>query len=128
MKSDNSHKFSKRIFIKSILLTVMTIPVIYIFTKDPLYCIIFVSGTVISLSGFLIMIKVVDKLLTKKTGKLFFFSVTFVKLGLITVISIIIARYREFGFIFYIIGLSVVVFAVIIEGVVQLYRSMRYGA
>jgi len=74
------------------------------------------------------MIKVVDKLLTKKTGKFFFFSVTFIKLGLITVISIIIARYREFGFIFYILGLSIVVFALMIEGVVQLYRSMRHGA
>lgn len=128
MSNEYSDRLIKRVLKKGIILSVVTILVIYFFTSEALYCIMYICGALVSLAGFFVMVKLIDRLLANRKGKLLFFSVSFLKLGLIVLFSIFISRYSEIYFLFFILGLSLIVIALMIEGGQQFYRSIKHGA
>ena len=118
----------KGLYKKSILLAVIAELLIFFFTREPLYCIMFLFGAFISLAGFFLMVNLVERVLEKKSGKLFFFSVSFAKLGFIAAAAIAVSKFPEENFLYFIGGISLLVVSLLIEGGFQLYRSLRNGA
>lgn len=128
MGKESSEKLIKKLVKRTIGISIFFALMIAFFTTDILYCIMFACGALISLAGFFTMIKVVDRLLEKKKGRVLFFLVSFAKLVLISVVSIVISRYSESYFLYFIFGLSLIVISLMIEGGFQLYRSIRHGS
>ena len=128
MKKESSDKLIKRIIKRAVFFALMFILTIFIFTKSVLYCIIFFVGSCVSLLGFHLMIIVVDSVIQKRKGKGLFILAGFGKMILISVIFIIVSRYSEPAVLFYLFGLSVIIFSIIGEGGRQIYRSFKDGA
>ncbi|MEN8223065.1 MAG: ATP synthase subunit I [Acidobacteriota bacterium] len=127
MKKENSGLMINRIFKRALFITLIIILTIFIFTKSPLYCIMFLVGSGISFLGYYIMIRVVDRVISKKKGKGLFILAGLGKMTLISVIFIFISRYSEAAVLFYLLGLSVIIFSIIGEGGRQLLRSFKDG-
>jgi len=127
MKKENSSIMINRVFKRALFITVMIILTILVFTKSPLYCIMFIIGSGISFLGYYLMIRVVDKVIGKKRGKGLFILTGLGKMILISVIFILISRYSEAAVLFYLLGLSVIIVSIIGEGGRQLFRSFKDG-
>lgn len=118
----------KRLFRRSLILTVISELLIFFFTRELLYCIMFIFGALLSLAGFFVMIKLVDRIVEKSGGKLFFFFVSFIKLLVITAAVFAISKFPEINLLYFIGGLSLLVVSLLLEGGSQLFRSLRNGA
>jgi hypothetical protein len=87
----------------------------------------FLCGAVVSLSGYLLMIKIIDRILTKRKGQGLFFLAAFLKIVVISVIFYGVSRISEKAVLFYILGLSIIIIAIFLEGFYQLFRRDSGG-
>ncbi len=94
----------------------------------PLYSIIVLGSAALSLAGFAIMIQTVDRLLRKRRGKVLFFALEIVKLAAISATFVWAARMSDGAALSYFLGISVIVFAAMAEGALQIWRSLFHGA
>jgi len=116
-----------RIFRTSIAVQIGGAVLILIFTNSPLYSIITLLAATVGILGFLIMIKLLDKQLASARGKAWFFSGAFAKLVLIALLFYPVSRISETAVLCYILGLSVVVIATLVEGIYQIFRILSNG-
>lgn len=128
MKKESSDVLIKRVLRRAVFFALMLILAIFIFTMSVLYCIMFLIGSCVSLFGYYLMIRVVDRVIQKKKGKGLLVLAGFGKMILISVIFVLVARYSEPAVLFYLFGLSVIIFSIIGEGGRQIYRSFKDGA
>ena len=113
----------KRLIKLAIAALVLAIIPIYIFTKSAFYSIIFCLGAIISILGFLLMIKMTDIVLKQGKGQLLFMLALFLKMAVIILFLYLVARTPGNSVLFYILGLSIMVVAIGMEGIYQLYHS-----
>lgn len=111
----------------SILIQVILVFFIYIFTKNSIYIIITLLAAVISISGFMMMIKIIDRIITAGKGTGLFFISGFFKLVIIAAIFYPISKISESAVLFYILGLSTIVISILFESCYQLFRKMSNG-
>ena len=116
-------RIKKNTFIAQAIITTMVLA----FTKSLIYSIITLLASTITIGGFMIMIKLVDKYFNKGEGKVALFSFMFAKFTIIAAIFYPVSRVSEAAVLFYILGLSVLVFSTMMEGFYQIYRSFRNG-
>lgn len=127
MRKESSDKLIKRVFRRALFLTLITILTIFFFTKSILYCIMLSVGSGVSFLGYFLMIHVVDRIILKKRGKGLFILAGLGKMILITLIFIIVSEYSEPAVLFYLLGLSMIIFSIIGEGGSQIFRSFKDG-
>jgi len=85
------------------------------------------SATLITQLGFLVMIRALDRYFRLRRGMGQFFLISLAKLTVIVLFFFIASRISEQAVLFFLLGLSVVVMAVLIEGGIQLLRSLTHG-
>jgi hypothetical protein len=102
---------------------VLLLVLIYFFTKSIFYSIIFSLGAMISILGFLTMIKMTDLVLKKGKGPWLFILALLVKLAVIVLVLYLVSRASGKAVIFHVLGLSVIVIAIAVEGIYQVYLS-----
>ena len=85
------------------------------------------SGEMEKLLGFLLMVKMIDKVIYKRKGYSSFFVVGLSKMIIISTIFYFISRVSKSAVLFYMLGLSVVVAAIMAEAIYQFYRSFNNG-
>lgn len=75
------------------------------------------------------MIKMTDRVLKtgNKKGQLVYFLTALLKLGVIAAAFYLVSRVSDTAVIIFILGLSIVIFTIVIEGVYQLYKHRRRG-
>jgi hypothetical protein len=122
MEKNTSAQLIKRLIKLAIFTTGLLIIPIYFFTKSIFYSIIFCSGAIINISGFILMIKMIDRVLNKRKGQLFSAVALFVKLGVIALSAYLVSRVPGNAMWFLILGLSVMVIAIGMEGIYQLFH------
>jgi len=127
MEKKSSAQLIKRILRTTLITSLLLIILIYLFTNKTIYSIIFLFATIISIAGFLIMIKVIDRILNKGKGQVLFFLTGFLKMSVIAATFFLASRISESAVLFYILGISMVVVSIMIEGVFQLFRSFSNG-
>ena len=127
MEKENSKGIVKRLIKVSIILGIVIALGILLFTNSGFYSIIFLLGAIISISGFLIMIKMIDRILRQGQGQLGFYLVLVLKMAVIAAVFYLVSRSTEGAVLFHILGLSILVPAIAIEGVYQFYRSVSNG-
>jgi hypothetical protein len=129
MEKKSSQEIVKRLIKQSVVIQVLILVVIFLFTKTIFYSIIFFLGSILSILGFLTMIKVIDRILRLGKGQFLFYLAGLLKVVVITALVYLIARFSqaENSVLFFILGLSVLVMAITVEGVYQLYRSVVNG-
>jgi len=127
MRKENSEKLLRRVFKITIVLTFAIILTIFVFTKSVLYCIIFLTGSGVSSFGYYVMIQVVDRVIRKRKGNGLFILVGLGKMILISLIFVFVSKYSEPAVLFYLLGLSVIIFSIIVEGGSYIYRSFKDG-
>ena len=123
MEKTTSSQLIKRLIKQAIVTTGLLMIPIYFFTKSIFYSIIFCSGAIISISGFIIMIKMTDRVLNKGKGQLLFAMALFFKLGVIALSVYLVSRVSVSAVLFHILGLSIIVIAIGMEGIYQLFHS-----
>jgi hypothetical protein len=123
MEKNTSPQLIKRLIKLAIVTPVLLIIPIYIFTKSVFYSIIFCSGAILSISGFILMIKMTDRVLNKGKGHLLYAMALFFKLGVIALSVYLVSRVSVSAVLFYILGLSIIVIAIGMEGIYQLFHS-----
>lgn len=123
----NSAIIIKRIMLLSIYIESGLTVLIYFFTRNLFFCVVTMISTLMSVSGFWLMIIIVDKMLkSQKAVGLFFFA----GIGKLTIISVgfyLISRISEEAIIFYILGLSAVVISILFEGGLRLVKGLIRG-
>jgi membrane-associated HD superfamily phosphohydrolase len=127
MEKGNNLSVIGRILRISIFSQSLIIIAVYAFTKSAIYCIITLLATLIGISSFLIMIKLVDRLIKRKTGRVLFFVFSFLKIALIVAVFYPLSRISESAILFYMLGLSTIVISTLIEGAYQIYRTLSNG-
>jgi hypothetical protein len=125
----SSSHIVKRVIKVSLCAMVILALVIYIWTGNIFYSIIFLPGGIISISGFLLMIKMTDRVLKRgnKKEKRLFFLAGLMKLAVITGLFYLVSRISDKSVLFFILGFSIIFLSILIEGVYQLYRSAANG-
>lgn len=124
---ETSSHMVKRVIKYCIYCLVVIAPAIFLFTFDFFYSIIFLLGTLISIVGFLVMIKMIDRVLSKGKGRGLFFLAAFAKLAVISLVFYLASRVSGSSVLFYILGLSVIFIAILFEGIYQFRRSRING-
>ncbi|MBN2399857.1 MAG: hypothetical protein JXI33_05895 [Candidatus Aminicenantes bacterium] len=112
---------------KAIATEIVSLIIIFIFTKSLIYCIISITGASISIIGFVLLIKSTDRMLKKGKGKVMFFLLAQMKLLIIAGIFFVFSRLTKTGIIFYIQGIAVVYLAIMIEGLLFFGGRVRNG-
>ena len=125
MEKKTSPQLIKRLIKLAIITLVLLMIPIYFFTKSMFYSIIFCSGAIISISGFVIMIKMTDRVLNTGKGQLLFAMALFFKLGVIALSVYLVSRVSIIAVLFHILGLSIIVIAIGMEGIYQLFHSRK---
>ncbi len=120
----DSSQMVKRLIDASIYIGLSLAILIYLFTKEAFYSIIFLLGTVVSISGFYIMIKMIDRILGRGKVSPLYFLVALLKMMIIAAVFYLVSRVGESAVLFHILGLSVIVMAIFMEAAYQLYRSI----
>lgn len=123
MKKNNSSQLIKRLIILAVVILILLAIPIFLFTKSMFCSIIFCSGAIISISGFILMIKMTDRVLNKRKGQLLFAGALVLKLGIIALSLYLVSRVSGSAVLFLILGLSIIVIAIGMEGIYQLYLS-----
>lgn len=115
----------------SLIAIVIILIIIFLFTKSLFYSIIFLLGSIISLTGFLVMIRMTDRVLNRGKGQLLYFLVMTLKLGVVAGVFYLVSRsageHIDGAAIWFLVGLSVIVIALAMEGVYQVYRSVSHA-
>ena len=106
---------------------VISLLIIFFFTKNIIYCIISIAGAAISISGFFLLIKSTDRILKKGKGKAMFFLLAQAKLLVIAGIFYALSRWLKTGSVFFIQGIATIYLAIMIEGLIQLSRNLFNG-
>lgn len=122
MEKKTSFQLIKRLIKRAIVTLGLLMILIYIFTKSMFYSIIFCCGAILSISGFILMIKMTDRVLNKGKGQLFFTMVLFCKLSVIALSVYLVSRFSGSALLFLILGLSIIVIAIGLEGIFQLFH------
>jgi len=123
MKKEKKPDTIKRIIKIAVIVQVIIIIFSFLFTMNFIYSIIIFLASIIGISGFFIMIKLIDKCLFKDKGITLLFLISFLKMGLIAVVFYFISKISEEATLFFLLGLSVIVISIMIEGAYQFYRS-----
>ncbi len=124
---ENSTQILKRIVWGALLCGGVAILLIYFFTNRAIYSIITCCATLVSTAGFVVMIKIIDRILNKGKGQVLFYLSGFLKMAVIAAIFYPVSKISEAAVLFYILGLSMIVISIMIEGGYQLYRSSSHG-
>lgn len=131
MKSNNGKESSKdmvkRVVKFSILIQVVGVVSIYLFTFQFIYSIIFLSGAVLSMLGFLVIVKMTDRVLKNGSSQGMVWLVGFLKLSVISLCFYLASRVSKGAVLYYILGLSVIMMAIALEGILQFRRSRVNG-
>lgn len=127
VKKINSNILVKRIIKISFISQVSLICLIYLFTKNYIYSIIFFFAAIVSISGFLLMVKLIDRILRKGKGQGLFFLAGILKMAVITAAFYAVSRVSATSALFYILGISIIVISLMVEGVFQLCRRSSNG-
>ena len=129
LTSMSSSHTVKRLIKVSLGSMVILMTIIYIWTGNGFYSIIFLLGGIISISGFLLMTKMTDRVLKrrKKIEKRLFFLAGFIKLAVIAAVFYLVSRISETAVLFHILGLSIIFISILVEGIYQFYRSAANG-
>lgn len=123
MKKKTSSRMIKRLIKLAIGTLVLLVIFIYVFTKNTFYSIIFCCGAVISILGFMLMIKMTDRVLTRGKGHMLFTLALLAKLAVIAFSVYLVSSSRGDALLFYILGLSIIVIVIGMEGIYQFYHS-----
>lgn len=70
------------------------------------------------------MIKMIDRILRQGKGRMGFYLVTALKMAVISAVFYLVSRSTEAAVLYHILGLSILVLAIAMEGVYQFYRSV----
>lgn len=97
---------------------------IYAFSKQLNYSIIFTLGFIISVSGYFMMIRMVDRCLKRGKGQFLFFAATALKMAVIAGGFYLAARVSKTAVLLYILGLSFIVAAILTQALSQFCRSI----
>ncbi|HDP94407.1 MAG TPA: hypothetical protein ENN40_03495 [Candidatus Aminicenantes bacterium] len=127
MKSDRARAVIQRILRISAGLTVVVVVAAVACTRSWLCSIIAFSAALIAQLGFLVMTRALDRYMRLRRGMGPFFMVSLAKLVVIVLFFLIASRISEQVVLFFLLGLSVVVMAVLVEGGIQLLRSLTHG-
>ena len=127
MKNDRARAVIQRILRVSAVLTMVTVVAAAACTQSWLCSIMAFSAALIAQLGFLVMIRTLDRYIRLRRGMAPFFMVSLAKLAVIVLFFFIASRISEQAVMFFLLGLSVVVMAVLIEGGIQLLRSLTHG-
>jgi hypothetical protein len=127
MKKKSSPDILSRVAGKAAGTEIISLIIIFIFTKSLFYCIISITGAAVSITGFVLLIKSTDRMLKKGKGKTMFFLLAQVKLLIIAGIFYALSRLTKTGVIFYIQGIAVIYLAIMIEGLSNLCGSLGNG-
>jgi H+/Cl- antiporter ClcA len=127
MAKENSRVITTRILKISIFFQILATVSIYFFTKSMLYCIINILAATIGILSFWVMIKLVDRYLKKNRGKFLFFTATFLKIIIISLVFYFLSRLSESAVLYFILGLSTIVISILIEGTCQIFRTASNG-
>jgi hypothetical protein len=114
----------KRVLKVAALFLLISLIFIFIFSKKVNYSIIFGSGFLISVTGYVVMIMLIDRCLKQGKGQWLFFVVAFLKMAAITGGFYLASRVSKNAVLIYILGLSVIVLAIMSEALYKLFRSM----
>lgn len=123
----NSAIIIKRIMLLSIYIEGGLTVLIYFFTRNLFFCAVTMVSTLMSVSGFWLMIVIVDKMLKNQKAVGLFFFAGVGKLTIISVCFYLISRVSEQAIIFYILGLSAVVISILFEGGLRLIKGLIRG-
>lgn len=114
----------KRVLKFAALLLLISLILIYVFSKEINYSIIFGSGFIISVTGYIVMIRLIDRCLKQGRGQWLFFAAALLKMTAIAGGFYLASRISKTAVLIYILGLSVIVLAIMAEALYKLYRSM----
>lgn len=95
----------KRIIKFSTLCLTAIVIFIYTFSKNLNYSIIFSLGFVIGVSGYIVLIRMVDRCLQKGKGQFLFFTMAFFKMAAITGGFFLASRISKTAVVLYILGI-----------------------
>lgn len=114
----------KRILKIAVPVLAVAIILIYGFSKQLNYSIIFTLGFIISVSGYFVMIRMVDRCLKREKGQFLFFAATVLKMAVIGGGFYLAARVSKTAVLLYILGLSFIVAAILTQALSQFCRSI----
>jgi len=114
----------KRVLKIAALLLCISLILIYIFSNELKYSIIFGSGFIISVTGYVVMINLVNRCLKRGKGQWLFFAAAFLKMVAIAGGFYLASRISKAAVLMYILGISVIVLAIVAEALYKLFRSM----
>lgn len=123
MEKEKKADIIKRIIKIAVIMQIIMIIFSFFFTMNFIYSIITFLASIIGISSFFIMIKLIDRCLFKGKGITLFFFISLLKMGLIAVVFYFISKISEKATLFFLLGLSVIVISIMIEGAYQFYRS-----
>lgn len=123
MEKEKKADIIERIIKIAVIMQIIMIIFSFFFTMNFIYSIITFLASIIGISGFFIMIKLIDRCLFKGKGITLFFFISLLKMGLIAVVFYFISKISEKATLFFLLGLSVIVISIMIEGAYQFYRS-----
>ena len=127
MKKKSDPDIPSRVTGKAIAAEIISLIIIFIFTKSVIYCIISITGAAISIAGFVLLIKSTDRMLKKGKGKVMFFLLAQVKLLIIAGVFYALSRLTKTGLVFYVQGIVIIYLAIMIEGLLNLARRLGNG-
>jgi hypothetical protein len=127
MKKKNKPDILSKLTGKAIGAEIVSLIIIFIFTKNIIYCIISITGAAISIAGFVLLIQSTDRMLKKGEGKTMFFLLAQAKLLVIAGTFYALSRLTKIGVVFFIQGIAIIYLAIMIEGLIQLYGNLSNG-
>jgi hypothetical protein len=127
MKKKNKRDIISKLTGKAIGAEIVSLIIIFIFTKNIIYCIISITGAAISIAGFVLLIQSTDRMLKKGKGKTMFFLLAQAKLLVIAGTFYALSRLTKIGVVFFIQGIAIIYLAIMIEGLIQLYGNLSNG-
>jgi hypothetical protein len=112
---------------KAVAAEVVSLILIFVFTKSIIYCIISITGAAISIAGFVLLIQSTDRMLKKGKGKTMFFLLAQAKLLIIAGTFYALSRLTKIGVVFFIQGIAIIYLAIMMEGLIKLFGNMGNG-
>lgn len=121
----NKSSMVRRIILFSMAVSLITVILtFFIFKKNPIYCIIYLLGSVISIAGFWILSRMINLYIDKSKGQGMYFLVGLAKMVVITAAFYLAAQVSKTAVLLFILGLLVTIAAIFIEAVYQLSRRI----
>jgi hypothetical protein len=108
-------------------LEAVSLLLIFLFTKSAIYCIISLTGAIISIAGFALLIKSTDRMLKEGKGKAMFFVLAQAKLLVIALVFYLFSLLTRQGVVFFVQGVAVVYLAVVFHGLMAWAGKLRHG-